>query len=157
IDALAQPVTTTDNGTSLDIVATVAGAFFSLEVLDISKMKVAQTHADPGLAADLAAIALENNSWYALLFPFNSKACAQAIATFAESNIKLFIAQTQDSDVVNLNLASDTAGAQTIAGACNLVNFRTALIYHQKTDAFADGAWAGACLPMNPGSETWAY
>lgn len=156
IDLLAQPVTVTDNSTNIDIVANAAGAFFTVEAYDTSLLKVAQTHADPGLATDLDAILVEDHSWYAVLHPFNSKACVTAIAGWAESNKRLFIAQTQDSDVINLALVSDTGGSETVAKAV-MSDFRTALIYHPYTGAFADGAWAGACLPLDPGSETWAF
>lgn len=150
----------TEGGTAtLTLTATVAGAFHSVEVADSSLLKVVQDHADPGLAADLAAIALEDSSsWYALLFGFNSKACVDAISDFAEANKKLFIAQTQESDVVNLSNGSDTGGSQTVAGLLKADSkFRTALVYHPDSAAYADAALAGKCLPFDPGSETWAF
>lgn len=158
IDALALPITVTDQTTYMRIVANSAGAFFSVESLDLTKIGVVQDHADPGLATDLAAIALEDSTWYAILCPFNSKAVVSAIAAWTETAKKLFIAQTQESDVVRLSNSSDTGGSQTVAGLLKATNyFRTALIYHPKTDAFADAAWAGVCLPMDPGSETWMF
>lgn len=158
IDALSLGITVSDQTTYMRIVANTAGAFFSVEVLDTSLLALAQDHADPGLAADLAAIALEDSSWYALLFGFNSKACVDAISDFAEANKKIFIAQTQDSAVVTLSDGSDTGGSQTVAGLLKAdTKFRTALIYSEKTDSFADCAWAGVVLPLDPGSETWAF
>lgn len=159
IDALGLGVTTSDQTTYLRILANAAGAFFSVESLDVSKLGVTQDHSDGGgLATDLAAIALEDNSFYALLFGFNSKLCVDAISDYAEANKKLFIAATQDSDVIRLSNAADTGGSQTVAGLLKADNkFRTALIYHPNNGAFADGALAGRCLPLTPGSETWAF
>lgn len=158
IDALSLDITVSDQTTYMRILANTAGAFFSVESLDIAKIGVVQDHADPGLATDLAAIALEDSSWYGLLYAFNSKACVDAVSDFAEANDKLFVAQTQESDVVRLSNASDTGGSQTVAGLLKAdAKFRTALIYHPKTDAFADAALLGRCLPLDPGSETWAF
>lgn len=158
INALSLGITCSDQTTYLRVIANTAGAFFSIESLDVTKLAIAQDHADPGLAADLGAIFLENSTWYALLFAFNSKACVEAIATWAEANKKLFIAQTQDSAVITLADGSDTGGSQTVAGSLKAsARFRTALIYHPSTMAFADGGLAGRCLPLDPGSETWAF
>jgi hypothetical protein len=161
-DALSLPVTSSQQSTNtvLRLVANTSGDFFSVKVRDVTRMKVVQNHADPGVAADLTAIALEDSTWYAILNPFNSKAMATAIATWAESNTKLFIAQTQDSDTVQLSQSTDnnTGSPTTFAESVhNSADFRTAVIYHPETSAFADAAWAGACLPLDPGSETWAY
>jgi len=56
IDALSLGVTVSDQTTYMRIVANTAGAFFSVEVLDTSLLALAQDHADPGLATDLAAM-----------------------------------------------------------------------------------------------------
>jgi hypothetical protein len=54
-------------------------------------------HADPGAAADLTAINLEDGSWYAILNMYNSKLMALAIAAWAEANGKLYLCQAQDT------------------------------------------------------------
>lgn len=158
IDALGKAITTSDETTFLRVVANAAGVFFSVESLDTTKLKVAQDHADPGLAADLDAIKLENSTWYDVKHAFNSSACLLAIAAWVESNKKFFVAQSQDSDIENLADGADTGGSITAAKQLKVdARFRTALVYHRKTSAFADAGWAGACLPLDPGSETWAY
>lgn len=157
IDALSLAVTVSDQTTFMRIVANTPGAAFGVEVLNTQLLGCAQDHADPGVAADLAAILVEDGSWYCVLNPFNSKAMALAIAGWVEANKKLFICATQESNVINLSPNADTGGAQTVAGAAKAsAYFRTALIYHPANDAYADAAWAGVCLPMDPGSETWA-
>ncbi len=159
IDALALAITVSDQTTFLRIVANTAGATFGVEALvdaGIGVLKLEQDHADPGVATDLGAIALEDNAWYAILNPFNSKAMATEIAAYAESNQKLFLCQSQDTQTVTLALGSDSS--TTLAGVLNAATrLRTAIIYHPDNWAFADAALAGAVLPMDPGSETWAY
>lgn len=161
IDALSLGITVSDQTTYMRILANTPAAFFSVESLDVAKIGVKQDHGDGTyealIKADIAAIFLEDPSPYAMLFGFNSKECVDAIADEAEARKKLFIAQTQESDVIRLSFASDTGGSETIAGALNPGFFRTALIYHPQTDAFADAALAGRCLPLDPGSETWAF
>jgi hypothetical protein len=160
IDLLSLGITVSDQTTYMRIVANTAGAYFSVKVLNstLANLKIAQDHADPGAATDLDAILVEDSSWYCILNPFNSKAMALAIAAWAESNKKLFVAATQDSDVVNLALGSDTGGSETVAGAAKTAAyFRTALMYHPENGEFADAAWVGKVLPSDPGSETWAF
>lgn len=158
IDALSLGLTTTDQTTYLRVVANTAGAFFSLKSPETDYLKIAQDHADPGVGTDLAAIALENNTWYGICSAHNSKAYIDAVSDYAEANKKLYVAQSQDSDVINLSDGSDTGGSQTIAGLLKADSkYRTALIYHPTTNAFADAALLGRCLPLDPGSETWKF
>jgi len=138
----------------VEVTGNAAGNWFSLSVGDVAYLKLVQDHADPGIAADLAAIKLENNDWYALGTMFNSSACILAAAGFAESNGKLYVAATADSEVATVveSLATDVAKLLKTAAY-----FRTAAIYHHSPIAFADLAWLGRCLPLTPGSETWAF
>ncbi len=157
IDALSLAVTVSDQTTYMRIVANVAGAFFSVESKNTARMTVEQDHADPGYATDLAAIALEDSTWYVIQNPFNSAACVSAIAAWTESNKKFFVAQSQDTAVSTTSNSSDTGGSITIAGTLKAASYyRTALIYSTGTNDFADAAWDGKCLPLDPGSETWA-
>ncbi len=146
---------------TLTIARTVAGATASIKVADPTRLKLVQDQADPGFATDLAAIALEDSSsWYAIINPFNSKACADVIATYAEANQKLFICATQDTDVIQTSNTTDynSGTPLTIAGSQKLAaHYRTAIIYHPDNTQFADAAWAGRCLPLDPGSETWVF
>lgn len=155
IDALSLAVTTSDQTTYLRVLANTAGAFFSLESPETAYLKIAQDHADPGVGTDLAAIALENNTWYGLCSAFNSSAYVDAVSDYAEANKKLYVAQTQDSDVINVANGSDSTTIAAVLKADS--KYRTALIYHPTTNAFADAALLGRCLPLDPGSETWKF
>jgi hypothetical protein len=151
IDALALSLTTTDNGTSLDVVATTAGAWFALEVGDVDLLQVEQTHADPGIATDMAAILAANSDWYMVINPWNSALMAVALAGWVESNSKFFLCGSMDSTILGSG-SSDVASTLKTAART-----RTAVIYHPKMGEFADAAWAGGLLPNDPGSETWAF
>jgi hypothetical protein len=156
IDALGKAVTTTDQVTFLRVVANAAGAFFGLESTTPTRLALAQDHADAGVAADLDAIQLVNDSWYVILHPFNSRAELTAIAAWAEAHNKLFIAQTQDTVVATGGY--DATGAADVGSDLDRLGYaRTALIYHPDSGAFADAAWAGRVLPLDPGSETWKF
>jgi hypothetical protein len=138
----------------VQILAAAAGNWASASVLDLTYLSIAQTHADPGVAADLAAIKLIDNTWYAIITLANSKAYVLAVAGFAESNEKLYLCTLQDSAV-----ATDAfSGATDVAKTANAsAYFRTAGIYHPDGGSFADSAWLGRCLPLDPGSETWMF
>lgn len=157
IDALSLGITVSDQTTFMRIVATAAGASYQIEVLNTQLLGCAQDQADPGYSADLDAILVEDSSWYLILNPFNSKAIVLVIAAWAEANGKLFLAATQDSAVINVAAGSDDPTTGSVAAvAKGSAYFRTALIYHPANGAYADGGWAGVCLPLDPGSETWA-
>lgn len=156
IDALAiSGVTTTDNGTSLDVQIT-AGKFFSVVVSpalsrrSASPMSVAEITADPGVAADLAAIANERDDWYAIVSPFRSKTLADLIATYAEAHEKLYVVATSDSAVMNTTVSgTDDVGESTAS-----LN-RTMVLFHEDPAEFFDAALVGISLPQDPGAEKW--
>lgn len=155
IDALALPVTVTQPGAVgyLDLVGNVVGVFNWVETLDPANIAVAQTHVDPGVAADLTAIKLYDDTWYGLITLANSKALILAAAAWVESNKKLYIAATADTEVI-----TTAAGGGDVADTLKTTNYaRTAIIYHQDAHAFADAGWIGNRLPYTPGKETWKF
>lgn len=162
IDALSLAITTSDQTTYLRIVANSAGAFFTVAIRDsqTSLLTVAQDHADPGVATDLNNILAENGDWYALSCTTGSTAEQKAIAAWAESNKKLFIAASQDTRTITLSTSTDAAltTSGTAAQQLKTAAYRySAVLYHPNNGAFADAAWLGRVLPLTPGSETWAF
>lgn len=153
IDALGLALTTTDMTTYLRVVANAAGAWFNLSAND-ANLGIAQEHADPGLAADLAAIALERNDWYGLITLFNSAAVIAAVAAYAEIAKKLYVAQTQDTAVPNTALSGTDDIAEILKAAAY---DKTALVFSRATGDFADAAAIGRCFPITPGEETWKF
>lgn len=156
IDALSLAITvTTPSNTSIHAVANSAGAWFDVQVTsDIGNLSCTQSQSDPGVSADLDAIFLENTSWYAVQCSWNSAAIVAVIAAWVEAHGRLFIAMTQDSACAT----HAVSGATDIMATLNAAAYkRTATWYHPASGGFIDAGVMGRCLPLDPGSETWAF
>lgn len=128
-----------------------AGDWFSLEV-NRDDVSLALTHADPGIATDLAAIALADSDWYCLLTPFNSNALVLAAAAWIEANSRLYFA-----DIVNtatITAAVGGAGQDIADNLHTLAYKRTAPFYHSSAAAMPGVGAAGRYLPTDPGADT---
>jgi hypothetical protein len=153
IDGLSLALTTSDQTTYLRALANNAGDWFYFESSD-PNLQLMQDHADPGIATDLAAILVESQAWYALVTTFNSKALVDAAAAWAQSNSKLYLAQTVDAVVPNtISSGTDDVGESTAGSAID----HCPIIFSKATDDFADAAWLGKCLPFRPGTESWKF
>lgn len=142
----------------LEITGDAAGNWFSLEVTDVSLLKIAQTHLEPGttLATDLAAIANENKSWYALYTLYNSEAYVKAAAAWIETQKRMYFADLCDSETATL--ASAGTGASDAADDLKVLAYkRTAVVYHPSPASMLGSRWMGTRLPYDPGSETWKF
>lgn len=144
--------------TALGLTASVAGGWHGVRCMraDVPtaphpQLAVLQDQADPGIAADLAAILAADADWYGLVLTHTSKAEILAAAAWVETNEKLFVQATQDSD------ARTTApgGADVMASAKAQSYFRSSLCYHPDNGAFLGAAIQGARLPTDPGTENW--
>ena len=104
------------------------------------------------MATDLGAIRDEDNAWYVLHFTERTTARVLAAAEWTETQEKLFITASANSDI--LTPAIDTDIASVLKSS---QYFRTAIAYHSKANTeFADIAWASRVLTIQPGGETWA-
>lgn len=141
----------------LEATGSAAGNWFSIEnvltSINWDDLKVTQTHADPGLAADLAAIALASSDWYALYTLYNSNAYVLAAAAWVEANKKLYIADICDTDVIT----TAVGGSDTIDDLKTADYARTAGVWHPEPASFLGVGWLAVRLPYDPGSETWKY
>lgn len=140
------------------VTGTAAGDWFSLEITNVTLMSGAQTHAEPGttLAADLAAIAVENTDWYALVTLYNSEAYVKAAAAWIETEKKIYIADVAQSETVTLAAAG--TGSSDLADDLKVLAYtRTATAYHPSPGAMLGAAWLGTRLPFDPGAETWKF
>lgn len=160
-DLFALPVTSSNNaGATLRLVANNPGDWHFLQSLDPNgnpsstaraNLSVAQTHADPGIAADMAAIMLFDNQWYAIINPWDSRAMAAALAAWVDSNKKFYIVNSVDDAIL-------TSGTADIASDVKTASYsRTAVIYKSENQSFVQAAWMGRVLPLVAGSENWAY
>jgi hypothetical protein len=137
------------------VTADAAGDWFSLEVAnaDIANMAASQNHADPGIATDLAAIALEDPEWYALATVYNSKALVAAASAWVNAQSKIYVYDASDTTCVTTVVAS---ADDTFEDGFDAAYGRVSGHYHpDPSDFFACGLM-GRCLPLEPGSETWA-
>lgn len=157
------PVTATDNldGT-FEIIANVAGAGFTIQVIPIESMSIEKgLIIDPYTASDtipndLTAISAVNDDWYALAATTRDLATVKAIALWVESRIKIFGTASDNANIINQASGIDTT---SIAAFLNINGYvRSFVIYHQDSqDDFPECAWFGAVLPLQPGSETWMF
>lgn len=146
---------------NLTLTANAAGAFHTVQVVDVhgqassvgrTNLVAAQTHADPGIATDLANITAFNAGWYALINPWDSKLMALAAAAWIQSNNRIYIVNSLDGACLQSSSTTDVmATVQTDAYS------RVACLYKSENASFAQAAWFGAVLPLVAGSEQWAY
>ncbi len=135
------------------VTADAAGGWLAIEPADVLDVTVAQTHADPGAAADLTAIKLADGDFYAIHNPWNSSAMATAIAAWTETAKKFFMF---DSNATQTILLADGGGDVFFDAMQTAAYNRTACIYHHRPDQMIGCAWLGKVFPLDPGSETWA-
>lgn len=152
---------TNNASTTLRIARTSAdGGFGSIQLLDQAgqptssaraRMSLAQTHADPGIAADMAAIVAFDSKWYAVANPWDSAAMAGALAAWVQSNLKLYIINSCDDAIVGSGTGDIASTIKTAADS------RVAVMYKSENGSFAQCAWLARVLPLVAGSENWAY
>jgi hypothetical protein len=135
------------------VTGAAAGNWFSLELVDATALSSAETHVDPGVAADLDAIQLEQPDWYCLLTNYNSQAYALAAATWAESQTKIYIVDVPETGAIDTAVGS---GTDTLTAFHTAAFGRSAGAYHHRPATFLAASWAGRVLPIDPGGDTWA-
>ena len=152
INTLAAGVTATDQTTFVRVKAASAGQWFSVTVRDATKISAAQTHADPGITADLAAIALEPGAdFYGVTLTTQGAAEIAAAAVWVEANNRLGIFGSQDTAIIG-------SGSGDVASTVKTANqFRSIVAYHPKPAAFIGAAWLGSTLALDPGSVTFKF
>lgn len=152
IDALACSLTVVDGTTKITITETGgAGKWFGCKARDLTNLLVQQTHVDPGIATDLAAIKLVDSTWYGLGLTTSSPAEITALGVFTETNKKQALQDSQDSDVIG-------SGTGDIASTLKTATeYRTSIEFHNDSRVFAAFALFGAVYPNDPGSVTFKF
>lgn len=155
IDALGKAVTVAvpSSQSYITVTANAAGAFFSLQSLDVAQLTVLQNEADPGIATDLDAIRLYNDAWYGLSLAAHSRAVLLAAAGWVETNTKFMYEASQDTEVLTGG-ASSANVADTIKTTAYARSF---IVYHPDNGAFAGGRLQGDRFPFPAGSEDWKF
>lgn len=135
------------------VTASAAGSWFSIALRDPTQATVKINHADPGTATDLNAIKLVDNDWYALLATQPSDDVLKAAAGWVQTAKKIFVFDTpSNDDILTASDGNNGVGDELKA----LAYTRTHGAYGRRPAEFRSAALYGKCLPLDPGSETWA-
>lgn len=120
-----------------------------------SGIKMLDVTADPGVAADIAAIDGADDAWYGIALQTTSKAYNEAVATWTEANGKIFLEQSADWNVADATVTSGDIGSDQLATALT----RTWGIWHNFLGGteWASCAWLASTLSYEPGNAITAF
>lgn len=150
INATAVQVTATGT-TSLILTADTAGDVFFVEYPAADWTSQNTTPDTSGIAAQIAAIQGENDTWYAVAMDSWGRAEVSALAAYIETQKKIFVAVTSDSDVI-------AAGTGDISSALKALNYdNTSLWFSRNPHQYLNVAIAASMLTTQPGSATWKF
>jgi hypothetical protein len=108
------------------------------------------------VVVDLDAIQAVDDNWYALALIERTSGAVQLAAGWIETQVKIFGTASADPNIIDEPVGTDTTSIAAILN--NLGYVRTFVLYHQDANSdFPECAWFGNCLPLQPGSETWAF
>jgi hypothetical protein len=93
-----------------------------------------------------------DNDWYALAIESRDSAIIEEVAGNIEARQKIFIAVTDQSDVLDAQDEDDIASTLLEKDLS-----RTGIIYHAETGEYPDAAWFAHMLPKDPGTANWAW
>jgi hypothetical protein len=159
---VAAPVTADGSSNTKVACTSSAGELHSFEVTTsnagVLNLSIKDQTTDPGIATDLGNILAADSDWYTLLLDSQSAAevstASTGAAAWVESNKKTLIPQTADAGCLSSSSITDVMYVLKAAGyARTMQAIYTPGLYTEWHAA----AWAGECLPLDPGSETWAH
>ena len=103
------------------------------------------------MATDLAAIVVEDDTWYGLVTLYNSNAYVVAAAAWVEAQTaKQYAADICDSETISLAVG----GSDTADDLATATYNQTSAWYHPSPAAFLGAALLGKFLPYDPGEAT---
>jgi len=153
IEALIEAISGIDSSVSTDTitVTATAGAGTLFDVKDLStNFEFKNTSADPGLAADLAAISAEDNDWYGLALDSASAAEIAVATVFVESEKKFFAWNTSDTKCGDANSTTDIFYTQKALAYAR----SGGLFSKSQLMSYSGAAWTAKEFVENPGSAT---
>jgi hypothetical protein len=144
-----------DGWASTDAVYKIANAIF-LQNPSVSRVVVGRAdNGDVDIAASMAAIQNEDNSWFGVAVDQAMASDFAAIAAWVESAKRFSVLWTTDPNTYDATKSTD------LASTLKALSYdRTAVIWHaQPADGadYPDAAWMGEGFPYDPGTSTWAY
>jgi hypothetical protein len=136
------------------VTGSAAGNYFSPEVKGNALiLSNKESHADPGITADLTAIQLVDPDWYGLILTHGSKAVALPTAAWVEANGKIWLPSVVDTDALN----TVAGNADTLDALCTLGYVRTCGKYHPSPKQMFSAASVSVILSRVPGNWTEAF
>lgn len=121
----------------------------------LNQLVPASSESGVNIATGLAAIKDADNDWYALVTTSAVVAEVLLVAAWVESNKKVYIGISSDSNIPGTTASADTTtlAAQLVAAAYT----RTIPMYSGDIDGFPDAAYWGMYLPYAPGEADGEY
>ncbi len=110
---------------------------------------VKDTSADAGIATDLAAAAVEDSDFFGFVIDGTGAAEITAAATWAESNARIFLGLSTDSDVVGSG-SGDIASVIKAAG-----RHFASVVFSRDVAGAADASLMARQFSRDPGTSTW--
>ncbi len=139
--------------TTVEVTGDAANNWFSLEILDTNDLSISQTHADPGMVAELTALALNNDEWYTLHTLFNAKDYILAVVQYVETVKKFYLFDTNDTEVVQ----TASPGTDAVGTIQTAARSRSGGSYHSSPYDMYVASWYGRQLPQDPGGTNWKF
>jgi hypothetical protein len=156
INAGTEQVTASLSGSApnetLTLTADNAGEPFTLAVT-ATILSYAVSVEDEGVASaldDIVASGVLGDSWYALMLTSRENVDIIAAAAWIEARRKIFIACSDDTDIISS--ASDDIASQLQGRAYA----RTAILYSGDDAKYPEAAWLGVGLTLEPGTMTYS-
>jgi hypothetical protein len=143
-------VTETDSTTKVTVAPTVAGTHIQVNGAP-RELTVKDTSPDAGIATDLAAAALVHD-FYAFVIDSYSELEANAAATWAEANAKLFLHQSADTTDW-----ADAAGTGVAKDFSTAAYNRSAVVPTRDMSGNAAAGLLARQLSQDPGTSSWAF
>ncbi len=137
----------------LRVTGNAPGDWFSLEIVNLDLLNIAQTHADANVDDDLAAILLTDTSWYWVVTLFNSTAYVETVAAWVEANGRAYIPELVESAAITTAYDEETS-TDALADLAPLGDRRTLPFYHHIPKQMLGAALTGLLAPLKPGSWT---
>jgi hypothetical protein len=150
IDAITG-IACADGTTKITLTPQTAGQRFWIKDV-VRGLTILDASADAGIATDLAAAQLADPDWYGLVIDSPSKAEIVAAAAWVEANKKLFLANSQDTGILDSGVTTDVASTLKTS-AYN----RTPVIFSRDGAGYVNAGLLGLQFSKDPGSSNWAF
>ena len=142
----------------IQITAAKAGIPFVVDNIEVTgggsqaNGAMATTQDNVGVTEDLNAIVLNDNEWYDLKLTSRDEDEVELASAWIETKKKIFGTCSDDEDIKDPESTTDI-GYKLQASNRD----RTYSCYNEDPNDWLDAAWAGRCLPKDPGSITWKF